>query len=113
MTVPTALGYGSISVPVSLEGEGILHTSDGSHRVNQQDVSRLHKQLVKGLFAFAAANLAIGGSMVGFGASSENQGLILSSTPFFASSVLGIFGLIMVNNHFRDRTREAHDSLSL
>ncbi|HEV3269433.1 MAG TPA: hypothetical protein VGZ69_02150 [Candidatus Rhabdochlamydia sp.] len=113
MSVPPTSQYGSIHVPVSLEGEGTLHTSDGFHRINQQDASRLHKQLVKGLFAFAATNLAIGGAMVGFGASSGNQELILSSTPFFAFSVAGTFGLIMVNNYFQDRNREAHDSLSL
>ncbi len=111
------LPYGSISgsvyVPVPLEEpEGALRTPNGPHRVNQQDVSRLHKQLIKGFFAFAATNLAIGGSMVGIGASSENQGLTLSSTPFFANTVLGIFGLCMVKNYFQNRAR-SHDSLSL
>lgn len=111
--------YGSIPSSVDMpvpfpleEPEGALRAPNGSHRVNQQDVSRLHKQLVKGLFAFAATNLAIGGSMVGIGASSENQGLTLSSTPFFASTVLGIFGLCMVKNYFQNRAR-SHDSLSL
>lgn len=115
MSVPPASQYGSISVPIHLEGEqeGTLHAPNGSHRVNQQDVSRLHKQLVKSLFAFAAINLAIGGAISGLGASSEDQGLILSSTPFFAFSLFGTFSLIMVKNYFRDRAREAHGSLSL
>ncbi|MEK7339563.1 MAG: hypothetical protein AABZ92_02475 [Verrucomicrobiota bacterium] len=114
MSVLPASQYGSISAPTHLEGEqGTLYTSDGPRRVNQQDSSQLQKTLVKSLFAFAATNLAIGGAIAGFGASSEDQGLILSSTPFFAFSLFGTFGLIMVKNYFQDRAREAHDSLSL
>ncbi len=113
MSVPPTSQYGSISVPVHLEGEqGTLYTSDGPRRVNQQDSSQLQKTLVKSLIAFAATNLAIGGSIVGFGAYSENEGATWGSMPFFANSVLGIFGLFMVR-HFQNRAREAHDSLSL
>ncbi|MDQ5956638.1 MAG: hypothetical protein ACH349_05325 [Candidatus Rhabdochlamydia sp.] len=113
MTVsPTS--YGSILVPVSLEGEleGILRTSDGQpHRVNQQDFSQFQKPLVKGLIAFAAANLIIGGSIVGFGAYSKSEGATWGSMPFFANSVIGVFGLFIVK-HLQGTAREIHSSLS-
>lgn len=111
MAVPPTL-YGSIPNLLEGEREGVLHTPDGSHRINQQDFSRFQKSFVKGLIAFAAANLAIGGFIVGFGAYSESEGATWSSMPFFANSVLGLFGLFMVR-HFQGVAREAHDSLSL
>ncbi|PWU15024.1 MAG: hypothetical protein C5B45_03365 [Chlamydiae bacterium] len=101
MTVaPTSYG----SIPMPIEQEGVLYTPYGTHRVNQQDFSRLQKTLIKGLIAFAAANLAIGGSIVGFGAYSENEGATWGSMPFFANSVLGLFGLFMAR-HFQEVTR--------
>ena len=112
MSVPPTSKYGSIHAPVSLE-EGTLHTSDGPRRVNQQNPSQLQKSLVKGLIAFGAVNLAIGGSIVGFGAYYENEGATWGSMPFLANAVLGIFGLFLVRNYFQDGAREVHDSLSL
>ena len=114
MTVIPPTSYGSISEPISpeLEREGLLYAPNGVHRINQQGFSQLQKPLVKGLIAFAAANLAIGGSIVGFGAYSKNEGATWGSTPFFANSLLGLFGLFMVR-HFQRVAREAHDSLSL
>ncbi|KAG6558637.1 hypothetical protein RHABOEDO_001369 [Candidatus Rhabdochlamydia oedothoracis] len=114
MTVPPTLQYGSISEPISpeLEREGILHTPYGYHRVNRQDFSRFQKPFVKGFIAFSAANLLIGGSIVGLGAYSGSEGATWGSMPFFANSVLGLFSLFMVRS-FQGITREAHDSLCL
>lgn len=115
MTVPSTLEYGSISVPIFPESgqQGILHTSDRTRQVNQHDFSRFQKPLVKGLIAFSAVNLAIGGSVIGFFASySKSQEAIFGSTPFIANSLIGIFGLVLIKS-FQGIARENRDSLSL
>lgn len=111
--IPSPTSYGSISGPISpeLEREGLLHTPNDLYRINQQGFSQLQKPLVKGLIVFAAANLAIGGSIVGFGAYSKSEGATWGSMPFFANSLLGLFGLFMVR-HFQGMARETHDPLS-
>ena len=110
--VPSPTSYGSISGTISpeLEREGLLHTPNELHRVHQQGFSQLQKPLVKGLIAFTATNLAIGGSIVGFGAYSKSEGATWGSMPFFANSMLGLFGRFMVR-HFQGMAREVHDSL--
>lgn len=100
MTVPSTSSYNLIVEPISPElgQEGVLHTSSGSHRVNQQNFSRFQQPLVKGLIAFTLTNLAIGGTIIGFGTHSQSEGATWGSMPFVANSLLGIFGLIVLKS---------------
>lgn len=91
--------------------EGILNTSNGSRPVNRQDFSRFQKPLLKALLGFSAANLAIAGSIVGCTAYYAENEAMGWSMPFFANSILGLFGIIAAKG-FQQITLEEPSSLT-
>lgn len=94
-----------VTMPIE-QKQGTLHTPEGFYMVRQQE-NPFYKHLLKNIWGFSAFNLVIAGCIVGYSVYSRKAVIGWSSTPFFANSITGLFGIIIARKYLPPVASEA------